>query len=365
MNNQGKQTELVKRGIINYITDHHLKVGDRIPTQTVLRNLLGVGNAVIGRAIQSLTADGILENKGRGGIILRNTDIQGFPGRNIGIICHHDMEFMSMASFMQALSFILNQKACQLTLFVKSENELKDQYHFREFSGLERAIQKHSIDGLFSTIRLNEESEMFLKKSKMPFSYVGIERSNPEIPCVNFKLDIENILRGLPEKGFKRPMLIHMGHPFTKKIRMDFMNCCDLFDFQGYAPEKFCQLIREDASSPWDLSSNMQKVLLLTHQLTGMKPEHRPDVLVVLDDVIANWIALELKSHDWKPDIIHYEHLQMGFSWPLRTWGDYYQLDFVELAKNAVELLLALINGKNISQKKIELVPPYIRKSIG
>ena len=66
--NQGKQTEFVKRALINWFSDHNLKVGERIPTQAEQRVRLGVGNAVISRAFQTLVAEGLLENRRQGGI---------------------------------------------------------------------------------------------------------------------------------------------------------------------------------------------------------------------------------------------------------------------------------------------------------
>ena len=128
-NNQGKQTELVKREIVNYIIDHKLNVGDRIPTQAVLRTELGVGNAVIGRAIQALTADGVLAARGRQGVFIASKNIEGYAGRNIAIICHHDTEFSSAASMVQALSIILNQRACHMNFFIKRDQELKDNFN--------------------------------------------------------------------------------------------------------------------------------------------------------------------------------------------------------------------------------------------
>lgn len=362
--NQGKQTELVKREIVNYITDHRLTVGKRIPTQAELRKLLGVGNAVISRAIQALTEDGILESKSRSGVIVRSTEVEGYGGRNIGIICHHDMEYTVAASMMQALSVILNQRACSLTLFVKGDKERKDVYQLKEFRGAERAIQNHEIDGLFTTVFLDEESEEFCRKQNLPLCCVGFQKKNPEIGSAKFDISLTEVLEKVHQKGFRRPMLVHMGHPYTQKARENFMKCAHLFDFGKQKAEAFCQVIREDASSSWDLEENMNKVMDLVHRLTGSSKEERPDIFVILDDIIAGWVGLELQGSDWNPEILHTEHLQIGSSWPLRTRGDYYECDIQELAKTAADLLLSMIKGTPPENIHVKLLPPYREKVI-
>ena len=362
--NQGKQTEFVKREIVNYITDHRLTVGNRIPTQAELRKLLGVGNAVISRAIQALTEDGILESKSRSGVIVRSTEVEGYGGRNIGIIFHHDMEYTVAASMMQALSIILNQRACSLTLFVKGDKERKDVYHLKEFRGVERAIQNCEIDGLFTMVFLDEESEEFCRKRNLPLCCVGFQKKKPEIGSVRFKISLTEVLERVHQKGFRRPMLIYMGHPYAQNARKNFMKCAHLFDFGRKKAEDYCQLIREDASAPWDLEENMNKVTDLVHRLIKSRKEDRPDILVILDDIIAGWVGLELQCSDWNPEILHSEHLQIGSSWPLRTRGDYYECDIKELAMTAADLLLSMIKGSPPENIHVDLIPPLREKVV-
>ncbi|MFA6931834.1 MAG: GntR family transcriptional regulator, partial [Lentisphaeria bacterium] len=220
--NQGKQTEYVKRSIINYISDHGLQFGERIPTQFELRQRLGGGNAVISRAIQTLIEDGILENRGRNGVVVHNPHVEGYEGRNIGLICHRDLEFTSMATQMQAIGIELNKHACQMTLFIKSNQESKDVFELREFRGAQRAVLQHKIDALISTVLLSHDSVEFCRQNNVPLCYVGI--SKPNAPGVIHNLNIPKLLKNVKERGFTRPLLVHMGHPDTAQLKEDFLS---------------------------------------------------------------------------------------------------------------------------------------------
>lgn len=363
-NNQGRQTELVKSALVNYIKDNRLVEGDHIPTQAKLRQMLGVGNAVIGRAIKTLADDGILQSRGRNGVIVINTSTEGYQGRNIGIICHHDTEYVSAACTMQALAITLTRRACQLNLFIKTEPGLKDCFSLNEFRGVERAIHKHQIDGLFSTLLLDDKSVNFCEKHHIPFCYVGLGKTVPNVPGVRFLINLPELLVKLSACNYRRPMLIHMGHPYTAQVRSDFLSCAHLFDFGNYSSASFCRLIRENASSSWKLEDNMKNVINLVHQLLDMQQEERPDILIIPDDVIATWIAFELKSSDWHPELIHAEHQQLAFSWSLRNLGGYYLIDSLKLAELSANLMLDLICKKSQIQYNIDYIPAFIEKSL-
>lgn len=363
-NNQGKQTELVKREIINYIIDHNLAAGDRIPTQAVLRQELGVGNAVIGRAIHALTSDGILTAKGKQGVFVASENIEGYAGRNIGVICHHDTEFFSAASMVQALSLVLNKRACRINFFIKKEADLKDNFNISEFPGLERAVKKHEIDGIISLVKLDEETISGCRTEDIPICYIGLDGKAQGVPSVYHFIDVEKLLQRAYERKFKRPMFIYMGYPFTEELRKSFLKCSDLFDFGDFEPEQFCCFMREDANASWSLEDNMKKLMLLINSLVKLEPEKRPDVLIIPDDVLAIWSIIELAKTDWDPELIHVECKQGGFAWPLRIKGDYMFYDHLKLAESCCDILLTQAGGRVPPETNIKLIPELKTKEI-
>ena len=57
---QGRKTENLKRLLLQYIQNHELKTGDRLPSQAVLREQLGLSGTTINRAIKALEEEQIL-----------------------------------------------------------------------------------------------------------------------------------------------------------------------------------------------------------------------------------------------------------------------------------------------------------------
>ena len=344
MDNQGKQTELVKREIVNCIIDRGLKKGDRIPTQIELRAQLGVGNAVIGRAVQSLTEDGILESRGRNGVVVCCSSLEGYAGRTIGIICHRDTQFTLMAAILQNIGISLSRRACQPHIFVKRDAGLKDSFRLEEFNGALHAVKKHQIDGILSTVLLDKESLEFCRRNGVPVCYAGVTNANA--PGAAFRFELRQVMEKAAAKGYRRPMLIHMGHPKTQEIRRKFLECAELFDFGKSDPANYCRLIRENASSTWNLEENRQLVKQLIREIRQMDVSGRPDVLIVPDDIIALWIAFEWTEESGCPEIIHLEFAELGYSWQLRSRGDYYLGRIEELSEAAVKLMIDLICGR-------------------
>ncbi len=354
--NQGRQTEFVKRALINWISDHNLKVGERIPTQAELRMRLGVGNAVIGRAIQTLVAEGLLENRRQGGITVLSPHVDGYEGRTIGMICHRDMEFSSMVCLMQAFCTVLSRHACQISLFIKDNQERKDLFELREFRGLVQATQQHRIDGLVSTVLLSEKSVKQCNRCNIPLCYMGV--SEPNAPGVVTTVHPGKLLGAVAKRGFKRPMLVMMGHPDTASRRAEFLAASHLFDFSPLQALDYCRFLREDRDAPWDSHTNLLLALKLAKNIAIMPKHAKPDCMVIPDDVLASWMYPVFLQHNWQPELYHWENEQMPFSKMLGQFGPFLHYDAMKMAEMTMELILELLQDKEYNGHRIEYEPP-------
>ena len=359
--NQGKQTEFVKRALINWISDHNLKIGERIPTQAELRERLGVGNAVIGRAIQTLVDDGLLANHHRKGITVLNPHVDGYEGRTIGLICHRDVEFSTMACLMQAFCIVLSRHACHISLFIKNKSEHKDEFDLREFHGLAQASQKHRIDGVVSTVLLNERSVRQFEKHKIPLCYMGV--SNPNAPGVMTTIRLEKFLENVKKHGFQRPMLVMMGHPDTARRREEFLAASRNFDFAPLQPQDYCHFIREDGRAAWDSQTNWQVAVKLAKDIAAMPRELKPDCLVIPDDVLACWMYPVFLQSGWQPELFHWQNEQMPFSKFLGQYGPFLHYDAMKMAELTMEQILNLLQENNYGRNFVEYEPPLCEKN--
>ena len=108
-NNQGHQTETVKSWLVYYIKEHGLKKGDRLPSQAEIREALDVGSVTIQRALKALAAAEIVTIRKNRGVFLNKTDLDGFFGRKIGIVCTRLPGSVSKSIFLQNLQIFLLQ----------------------------------------------------------------------------------------------------------------------------------------------------------------------------------------------------------------------------------------------------------------
>ena len=360
-NNQGRQTELVKSALVSYIKDNRLSVGDRIPTQVMLRRMLGVGNAVIGRAIKALADDGILESRGRNGVVVVSTSTDGYQGRNIGIICHRNTEYAVSAVLLQSLAISLNDQACQITLFNKNSSEKKDSFALCEFDGVLKAIERKQVSGLLSTMLLDDASVEFCKKNDIPLVYVGV--SSPNASGICFDSDMEECFVYAQRRGYRRPMYVHMGHPETERHRREFAHLAEKYTMESrHDLKEFCRFICENGDSSWRLEDSMNSVRQLVRDIRRQPLSKRPDILIVPDDMIAAWLAQEISRDSWDVEILHTEIRQLGYSWPLRSRGSYFLIDCHDIAELTVKTLLNLIQGRKGPQK-VFYAPAFIEMS--
>jgi len=359
-NNLGKKTELVKRALVNYIVDHKLGPGGKIPSQSELRKVLGTGNAVISRAIQALVNDEILENRGPGrGVFVRNLKRNGHIGRTIGLICDRNVEYPLFLSLMQTISIACHHRNCGINFIIRDSSQRVEADSLSAFRGLEQGIAQHRFDGLISTVNLEDEAVNFCSKNNMPLCYIH-DVCNSKVNSVIIEYDFSQLFQILHERNFKRPMLIHMGHPLTKKIRNTFLKLTGDFDFGGLPPEFFCRVIRENANADYHISSNATSVASLLKELLKLPESSRPDVLIIPDDVMTSWIYPFLLNSNWAPPLYHSRIKQLPYLQFDVDNGGYFQVDTMEIAEMTIALMFDMINKKFKNEKIITYSPPLI-----
>lgn len=67
-------------GIERYIAEHRCKPGDRLPSQTRLAEILGIGTRSLREAIRTLESRGMLETRHGTGVFVRRPDVDHFLG---------------------------------------------------------------------------------------------------------------------------------------------------------------------------------------------------------------------------------------------------------------------------------------------
>ena len=358
-NNQGNQTENVKQALICHIRDKHLKPGDRLPSQTELRQSLGVGAVTIQRAITSLKAAGILETLPHKGVIVKDIQVNGFVGREIGLVCLWRTHQPSSASLLQCVQLQLHQAACQCKLFLRSFPEMTNVDSLDYFDGLRRCIRQKRIQGLLTTVSFDAEAWDFFRKYHLPVVSFDTASQNDGYKVKTGDIVLDAIALA-HERGFRRPALFSGGYPFTEKIRRQFMESTDL------SPDMYChfmnpEIIVEDIPIDWRPTLSR----LLDHY-ASMPDAWKPDVLILPDDFIAlivndYLLHLRLRGIQWQPHLIYMTHKQVPMIPKGMIRGDCFEFDIMQYSDKAVSLLLDIIRGKE-KQERCIIVKPELHR---
>ena len=354
-NNQGQQTEMVKKQLISLIREGGLKVGSQLPPQVELREKLGVGSKTIQRAIDTLAESGILEIRPHKGVFIKQLETDGFIGHEIGLVCMWRTYSPSSASLMQCLQLQMHSKACQCKLFLRNFPEMTRVDSLSYFDGLKRCIEQKQIQGLISTVSFDKEAWAFFREHDLPVVSLGSAAFNAGFK-VSGGVDMDNMFEQSRKRGFRRPAVIFCGFPVTAQIRKKFERNCSL------DPEKFCRSLTpemEVEDQPYRWTGDLYKIL---HQFAGMPKNVRPDVLLIPDDVITSvahreLLKMQLNGCDWNPFFIYQTTRQMPILPDGSIRGDYYEYDTMLQAEAAVKLLLDVISGKETRERTVYIKP--------
>lgn len=354
-NNQGQQTELVKKQLISLIREGGLKVGGQLPPQNLLREKLGVGSKTIQRAIDTLAESGILEVRPHKGVFVKQLETDGFIGHEIGLVCMWRTFYPAAASLMQCLQLQMHSHACQCKLFLRNFPEMTRKDSLSYFDGLKRCIEQKQIQGLITAVSFDEEAWAFFRKHKLPVVSLGSAAFNAGFK-VSGGVDLEDMFAQSRKHGFRRPAVIHAGFPETDCIRKIFERNCNL------DPEIFCRFLNpeievEDRPHQWD--GDLCEIL---HRFAGMSEAHRPDVLLIPDDIITSTVHRELLKMQlggcrWDPYFIYQITRQVPILPEGSIRGDYFEYDTMDVAEAAVNLLLDVIRCKEKQERTVHIKP--------
>jgi GntR family transcriptional regulator, transcriptional repressor for pyruvate dehydrogenase complex len=104
--------------IVEYITVHHLKVGDRLPPEVQLTEMFGVSRTVIREALVRLTADGIADARRGAGTYVKNR-----PSDRL--IAYTSMPKLSVALGTYEVRFVLEAEGARLAAKRRSSEDLR------------------------------------------------------------------------------------------------------------------------------------------------------------------------------------------------------------------------------------------------
>jgi len=350
-NNQGQQTELVKSRLINYIREEKLSVGDKLPSQIELREQFKVGSKTIQRALQTLAADGIVSLHKNRGVYLLRTDAGGYRGRRIGLVCMRLPNCVPANMLLQCLQMELHDRGADCINFLRNQAPMTERDSLDLFPGLERAIVCHTVDGLISTVPLDDAAVTLCKQYHMPFCYHGDRRYYEN--CTLRKNCLPDALQKLNEAGCQRPAVL-----FTS-IRQKTMHEEEAFILLRKTSRKTSFSLDLDDNFPRGQDFFLAKAERVTKEYRSLPEKERPDGLYIPDDFLAAAFVMYLLLNKCPlPKLIvqRWKQIPVAFPCPLVGW---YEQDMVADAEKIADLMFDLLHDSEEKKRNVLLETLY------
>ena len=358
-NNQGQQTELVKNSLIRYIHDSNLSVGDKLPSQAELRKKLNVGSETIRRAVYFLRDSGILELRGNKGIFLSSENADGSCGRQIGMVCMRLPFYLYGVNLIQCLELQLHDRGCQPVIFLREDAPMEKRDSLSLFSGLERNIRQNLVDGLMTTVPLDDEAVKLCAEHNVPVCYYGNYTEFPYRVFIDSSFCTDG-LRELLRLGCRRPAMITSSD--APEIKILFREVVEpVLGTKQW--ERYLFLTGDDPQLQRTPEQMWKHWGELAEKIIAMPEKKRPDGLFIPDDFMTVYIAgCFLKKGMRMPLLITQRTAQIPIGMPFDLAG-YFEGDIMEIARLSIDLLLQQINEPGLVPTQLGYKPEYIALS--
>ena len=346
-----KKAELVKRLLIRYINDNGLKTGEKLPNQNVLRSKLDCGAAPLTQAISDLNTMGILKSCGKIGVFVTKKSTRGVPDRQIGVITMDIDGVPTLALINNYIGDFLFRNGCKARWFQCDQaSKSKIYYDDSDIDGLTWCITSKQLDGIITNVWLSANLEKLCEKYKIPILYLGNYVQNRNHVCFDYHYIIAESVDRLYKAGYK-----HLAF-------------CAYNRFCGLE-ETFLQVVGQYPAIqgeiavyhfPRRLKERTEWLMNLLKRWQDMPSASRPDALVVLDDILAQWIAMNLFVRgDWLPEVIVMRNQDIDLPvYPTKI--GYWSLHLKEYATFAGEKFLHLLRSQTLFMDFAAFRPDFI-----
>ncbi len=314
--------------LVQYIYEHDLEAGDRLPPQAELRRLLGKNNYTLGSAMQALASQGVVARKTCVGTVIRDLDAIGAIPWSVGVATVEaplDGELSVFANLTLRVQTTLNRLGCRCLAYSCPAGKEVDR--LRLFGLLRHDVEDQQLDGLVMLTMLAQDEWAMLREARIPIVHLPFWEGAPggvvldELSLVH---EAMGLLAGL---GCRRFGVISVHQPDSRPRFLAGLE-------QGLADAG-----RSDADGEWlDGRFGMAAGERVARQLLARPKAQRPDGLIVLDDYVALGLTNVLAQEaGYRPSIVAAVNRQLPLRFALPVYR--YLIDLDDMAHRAVKLL--------------------------
>ena len=329
----------IHRVIVRAIKEGQLEAGARLPAERKLAELCGVSRTTVRLAMESLVHQGYVEKHAGSGIFVAFQPTRRSVGCVLPALNPYG-RYQWRVLLAQSILREVRSRGYEDVVYLMDSAE--------DFAHLERDIGRGRIDGLLSVGRLESVPD------SLPIVYVNLRTAGFRV-YIDYSQMVRQGVEFLAARGRRRIAL------FTYRTtgRM-----------KGRAEQAFRQILRE-----CDLPFRKEWVIEVEESIEVCRPEEeggrqallrlwqsrrRPDAILFIDDWhgLGGMQALMELGVEVPDQVMVATHVNQGYDLPFPCPTAKLQIDPRELARNMVDLLQEIWDGK--TEPREVLVAPVL-----
>ena len=320
------------RMILRYLRSHKMQVGDLVPTQPELRQILNFSNDTLTRSMKWLVEDGVLERRQRLGTVVLDMAKAQLDEHTVvlAMVPHTTLPDEPVyGHLLRAMEgFVREMLGAKVRIMAHEIDEPGNAvWSLDTFPGLHEMAANGEVDAVICPIAVDPIATSALADIGVPWLHISSWEKTLEGVVIDQKPMMLQACQMLFERGCKRLGVV------TKDARANhharywkaYEQASRAYGFQTQAP-----LEAGDIS----LEAGRQ----LARRLLKMPASQRPDGLVVINDVLASGLTDVLRDQDkYQPEIAVQANIPGSLIFGLPVIR--FDVDIYQLAQQVVELL--------------------------
>jgi len=349
----------LKRLLLQHIRDSHLRPGDKLPGQNVLRQRFGCGGGTFAQAIGELCSEGVLETRDKRGVYLVDPHSGQQYSRRIGIVVGQFNNNMTMALLLAHLVEKLNELGCRAISFFQAPESYDHPFNtLEDIPGLRLSVESGELDGIIFTILADSALESFLSEHGIVYAYLGLRVPGKRCYYLDYETIIHRSISILNDSGFRRIAMFYMG--WEKAFAQDFQKA---LAEHGLACQK-------DNLFPLALGRSNdcyhRQIIRYGMAILRHPTAERPDAFLILDDMLTLFLQEFLLVEDmfWHPAIISLRNAEIYLPIHPSKCG-HWLLSLRDFTQFALEHFLASLKSHQTTQEGRGFLPEFVTEHFG
>ncbi len=348
---QARQPRVAIKRIVQLVHAQGLQTGDRLPTQPELLKALGFSNDTLNAAMRILVDQGFLTRRKKSGTVLLDRDAFGPLDWTIGLAtirAARETGAPFYAELCLRVQMALADAGCRCRTYHLQTNN--NPAPLGEFFGLAEDIDQQELDGLIVLAGLEDYYWQDLRARGVAVTYLPDREDVRGGAVIDHLVLAEKGVELLAAQGCRRLTAVYPypSQPGGERFWRGFE--------RGLTSAGLSRRPGDALYTGW-LHESLITTTARRVADNLLRPEERPDGLIVSDDKVAAVLTRLLAATDYRPRMVVQTSRQQPLHFALPVIG--LEVDMTELAATAVSLALAQVRNP-ATPDELLWIPPRL-----